>query len=60
MTRIITPPDLDEVTVYRSYGRPKIVHKNDNCDELSKYVQIRLLIARMKAMEKFREMTNQA
>jgi hypothetical protein len=27
---------------------------------LSEYVQIRLLIARLKAMEKYREVTNQA
>lgn len=55
-----TPAGPDELTVHRGYGRPKIVHENDNSDELSPYVQIRLLIARMKAINKYREIYSQA
>lgn len=51
------PAGPDELNVHRAYGRPKIVQDND---ELSEYVQIRLLIARMKAMKKFRETHSQA
>ena len=41
--------------LHRGYSRPKLVH-----DDLSDYVKLRLLAARLKAMEKFREIHSQA
>ena len=52
------PSGPDELNIHRAYSRPKIVYDDDT--ELSEYVQIRLLIARLKAMEKYRKVTNQA
>ena len=52
------PAGPDELNIHRAYSRPKIVYDDD--EELSEYVQIRLLIARMKAMKKFRETHSQA
>jgi hypothetical protein len=45
--------------LHRSYSRPRIVQDSNNDDEeVSDHVAVRLWIARLRAMEKFREVTS--
>ena len=47
------------VDLHRSYSRPRIVQDSNNDDEeVSDHVAVRLWIARLRAMEKFREVTS--
>jgi len=50
--------DYDEFDLHRSYSRPRIVQDSNNDDEVSDHVAVRLWIARLRAMEKFREVTS--
>jgi hypothetical protein len=49
--------DDEAILVGHRSGKPKL-KPNDHNDDVSDYVKIRLAIARMKAMEKFREVQN--
>jgi hypothetical protein len=51
--------DIDDEAILVSHRscKPKL-KPNDHNDDVSDYVKIRLAIARMKAMEKFREVQN--
>lgn len=52
------PPGSDELDLQTSYRRPELVNTPDidtEDDQLSDYVQIRLLIARARAMKKYQE-----
>ena len=44
--------------LHRSYSRPRIVQDSANDDTVSDHVAVRLWIARLRAMEKFREVTS--
>jgi len=48
------PPGADELDLHRAYRRPELVEDNDT-DDLSDYVKIRLMVARAKAMKKYYE-----
>jgi hypothetical protein len=50
--------DYDEFDLHRSYSRPRIVQDSNNDDKVSDHVAVRLWIARLRAMEKFREVTS--
>lgn len=42
-----------EHDLHRSYAKPRIIHEDDNDEELSDYVKFRLYIARQKALEAY-------
>ena len=46
---------LEITDIYVAYRRPRIVQDFDENYEVSDYVKTRLLIARLKAMEKYQE-----
>ena len=51
--------DYGELGLHRGYSRPRMVQDSDNNDEeVSDHVAVRLWIARLRAMEKFREVTS--
>ena len=56
----------EEQDFHRSYSRPKVVKVEekvidfDDDEPLSDYVTVRLAVARAKAMQKYREIYNQA
>ena len=50
--------DYGEFGLHRGYSRPRMVQDSDNDDEVSDHVAVRLWIARLRAMEKFREVTS--
>ena len=51
--------DYGEFGLHRGYSRPRIVQDSNNDDEeVSDHVAVRLWIARLRAMEKFREVTS--
>ena len=54
------PPGPDELDLQSPYARPRVEHRSkepdlDINDDLSEYVQIRLIVARAKAMKRYRE-----
>ena len=50
------PPGPDELDLQSPYTRPRIVKHDDNdSDDLSAYITVRLAVARARAMQKYRE-----
>jgi hypothetical protein len=52
------PPGPNELDLQSPYARPRVEHKSKDLnidDDLSEYVQIRLIVARAKAMKRYRE-----
>jgi hypothetical protein len=52
------PPGPDELDLHRGYRRPELTKDldvNSDSDELSDYVQVRLAVARARAMARYRE-----
>lgn len=47
------PPGSDELDLQSPYRRPRVV--NESVDDISDYVQIRLAVARAKALEVYRQ-----
>jgi hypothetical protein len=50
--------DYGDFDVHRGYSRPRMVHNTNNDDEVSDQVAFRLWIARIRALEKFRELNS--
>ena len=55
----------EELDYHRAYGRPKVYKVDEKIvdlgdDPLSDYVVVRLAVARAKAMQKYREIYNEA
>ena len=48
--------DRGDFDLHRGYSRPRIVQHTHNDDEVSDQVAFRLWIARIRALEKFREL----
>jgi hypothetical protein len=46
---------VDEFDIYVGYRKPKVVDGSvlPDTDELSDYIQIRLLVARLRALQKY-------
>ncbi len=49
------PPGSGELDMHQSYRRPELVRDSDTDSELSEYVRMRLLIARVRALQKYQE-----
>lgn len=49
------PAGPDELDMHQSYRRPELVQDSDTDSEMSEYVRMRLLIARIRALQKYQE-----
>ena len=53
------PEEFDDLDLQRGYGRPRVERRKsttqDDDEELSDYVKVRLALARLKALKKYQE-----
>lgn len=49
------PPGADELDMQSPYRRPRIVNTPQPIDDISDYVQVRLAVARARAIEVYRQ-----